>query len=784
VLDTAAVMSEHPYQLTTFIGRETELAEVLGAARRSRLVTLIGTGGVGKTRLAIEAARRLAENEIDSIYFVDLAPLREPDLLERTVIVALGGSQDPGSIPLETIVELLAAPRSLVLFDNCEHLIDPVARLSDRLLRSVPGLHVLTTSREPLDIAGEARYTVPPLSEEDGVRLFMERAHSVDHRLALTQETRSTVMQLCRGLDGLPLAIELAAARAGQMPIGEIVSRLDDRFALLTKSGRTAEPRHQTLHAAISWSYDLLTSEERAAFACLSVFVGGFDTSAAEAVAACSFDVLGRLADKSIVVVGTGVDGRSRYRLLETLRQYAHERLEESGKADAVKGRHFERFAALAKKAAAELQGPAQVFWMDRLEEELANLRAGLEWARAHDADAALTMAVDLIWFWHHRVHFAEGRSWLRELASIAPSPRPEILAAALTQAADFAFLIGDRATAALEHDRALELWRRLGDPAGVARALIAKGIAESSTGAEMAERRLLFDEAVREARRAGKEHLVVEGLVYLGRGEEAAGNPEKGRAHLEEAEAIARRTGDIWRLGWVVMNRGQHDRHQGRLEAASARFAEGLELGRSSRSSFLAVMGYTDLGSVRLAQNLEAEARQHFEAALTLEGVTPHPGAMAGLGQIAARRGNFARALTLHGASWKMPFQGWRRELWPVADLESQSWIGAARHALGPEAADIAWRSGGAMTMHEAVAYALSDADEPPAPDSPLTSREQEIAARVARGYRNREIADQLHISPRTVEAHVEHIRNKLGYQSRSQVAAWANEHGLVKGQ
>src|SRR5579864_6097733 len=305
-------MSELPHQLTTFIGRETELAEVLAAARRSRLVTLIGTGGVGKTRLAIEAARRLAEKEIDSIYLVDLAPLNDSDLLERTVIVALGGSQDPGDIPLETIVELLAAPRSLVLIDNCEHLIDPVARLSDKLLQSVPGLHVLATSREPLDITGEARYTVPPLSEEDGVRLFMERAHSVDHRLALTQDTRSSVVQLCRGLDGLPLAIELAAARAGQMPIGEIVSRLDDRFALLTKSGRIAEPRHQTLHAAISWSYDLLTSEERAAFACLSVFVGGFDTSAAEAVAACSFDVLGRLVDKSIVVPGTGVKGRAR----------------------------------------------------------------------------------------------------------------------------------------------------------------------------------------------------------------------------------------------------------------------------------------------------------------------------------------------------------------------------------------------------------------------------------------------------------------------------------------
>jgi non-specific serine/threonine protein kinase len=770
-------MSELPHQLTTFIGRETELAEVLGAARRSRLVTIIGTGGVGKTRLAIEAARRLAESEIDSIHFVDLAPLWEPDLLERTVIVALGGSQDPGSVPLETIVELLAAPRSLVLIDNCEHLIDPVARLSDRLLRSVPGLHVLATSREPLDIAGEARYTVPPLSEEDGVRLFMERAHSVDHRLALTQETRSTVVQLCLGLDGLPLAIELAAARAGQMPIGEIVSRLDHRFALLTKSGRIAEPRHQTMHSAISWSYDLLTSEERAAFACLSVFIGGFDTSAAEAVAACSFDVLGRLVDKSIVVLGTGVKGRARYRLLETLRQYAQEQLLESGKAETTKRRHFKHFAAVADMAAAELQGPNQIFWMDRLDEELANLRAALEWGRTEDPNAALVAAVDLIWFWHHRGYYAEGRSWLGQLATIAPSPRPETLAAALTQAADFAFTSGDRATAVLEHDRALQLWRRLGDPGGVARALIAKGIAASPTRADFAEQRPLFDEALREARIAGKEYLVVQGLVFLGWAEDSAGDHEKGRTHVREAESIARQIGDVFMLGFVLERLAKIDQNQGDLEAAGAHFVQSLELYRTARSWQFASDALTHLGFLRMDQKREAEARLHFEAALTLEGASvPNALAVAGLANVAASFGSFERALKLHGAASSMP------STWVIQPPDMLSWISAARRALGRGAADADWRAGSAMTTPEALAYALSDADEPPAPDSPLTAREQEIAARVARGHRNREIADQLHISPRTVDAHVEHIRNKLGYQSRSQIAAWAKEHGLVK--
>ena len=780
MLDAADVMSRLPHQLTTVLGRETELAQGVDATRHSQLVTLIGTGGVGKTRLAIEAARRMAESEIDSVYFVDLALLSEPDLLEKAVIAALGGSQNSGNVPLETIVGVLAGARSLVLIDNCEHLIDPVARLTDRLLRTVSGLRVLATSREALDIGGEDRYLVPPLNERDGADLFMERAHSVDRRLAPTQDSRSTVVQLCRGLDGLPLAIELAAARVGQMPIDEIVSRLDDRFGLLTRSSRTAEPRHQTLEAAIGWSYDLLTKKERGALACLSVFAGGFDLQAAEGVAACSIDTLGRLVDKSIVVAGAGVEGRGRYRLLETLRQYAYERLEESGKEDAVRGRHFEHFAALSKEGAGELQGPEQVFWMDRLDEELANLRAALEWSRAHDPDAALTMAVDLIWFWHHRDHFAEGRSWLRDLTSMAPSPSPHTIAAAMTGAADFAFLIGDRAAAVQEQDRALELWRRLDDPAGIARSLVAKGIAESPTAADLAERRPLFDEAVREARRAGKEHLVVEGLGFLGRAEEAAGNLEKARADLEASEVIARRTRDLWRLAWILMQFGQLDNQEGQLEAARARFTESLDLSSATRSSILASMAQDGLGVVSLQQDREAEARQHFEAALTVDGVTlPPPSSLAGLARLAARRRNFVRALTLHGASWVTPKQGWRR---PLADLERQPWIGAARGALGPEAADAAWRAGAAMTAPEAVAYALSDADEPSGPDNLLTAREQEIAARVARGYRNREISDQLHISPRTVDAHVEHIRNKLGYQSRSQIAAWANEHGLVK--
>jgi predicted ATPase/DNA-binding CsgD family transcriptional regulator len=799
-------MPDLPVQRTSFMGREAELAEVLAVAQGTRMLTLTGPAGVGKTRLATEAARRMSDTEIDSLWFVDLAPVNEPGLVEQAVIAALAGHHDPMCAAIATIAGLLGT-KSLLLLDNCEHVIDPVARLADALLREVPDLFVLATSREPLDIAGEARYAVPPLIEAQGVRLFIERARLIVPGFAPTADAKSTLAQLCRRLDGLPLAIELAAARVGQMPVEEIISRLDDRFALLTHGGRTALPRHQTLESAIVWSYDLLEMDDRAAFSFLSVFAGGFEPTAAEEVAGCSFDGLGRLVDKSMVVAGSGVGGRARYRLLESLWQYSHERLEEGENAVIGKRRHFGHFATLAKQAANELRGPRQAYWVDRLNEELANLRAALEWGRSEDPDSALAMAVDLARFWS-RGYDAECRSWLVGLASAARSPRRETLAAALTWAADFAFGQGDRATAAQEVDQALELWRRLDEPAGIAFALITKARSSTDNPTDkhsgrastryLAPQLPLLEEALREARRAGNKSLVAESLMWLGQAKSIGGRQEEARAHLQEAATIAGLAGDTWTRAFVLDSLGHLDYTEGHLEDGRARHAESLELFTAARDPAMTAHAHAYLGLVRLAQDAAADARRHFDAALTVRDVSvlrADLAVLAGMGLLAVRNGSFERALTLHGAASSLPWGagpppiGPTAPVWPwvgtgagLADLEKLPWIGAARRSLGREAADVAWRAGAAMSASQIITYALSDAGEMPEAGGPLTGREKEIAAMVARGHRNREIAELLMISTRTVDAHVEHIRNKLGHQSRAQVAAWATTQGLVK--
>jgi predicted ATPase/DNA-binding CsgD family transcriptional regulator len=791
-----------PVQRTTFVGREVELAEMLRVSHGTGMLTLTGPAGVGKTRLAIEAARQMAETEIDSLCFVDLAPISEHEPVEQAVIAALGGHLDPGRSGIEIIASLVG-PKSLLLLDNCEHLITAVAGFVDALLREVPGVFILATSREPLDIADEARYAVPPLVEEQSVRLFIERATRILPGFAPSGQAKATLAQLCRRLDGLPLAIELAAARVGQMPLEEIISRLDDRFTLLTRTNRTALPRHQTLESAIDWSYRLLDVEERAAFACLSVFAGGFDALAVEEVTGCGFDILGRLVDKSMVVTGSGVDGRARYRLLESLREYSHERLEEDGNAAFAKRRHFEHFAALARKAAGELRGPRQSYWVDRLNEEVANLRSALDGGQTEDPDDALAMAVDLIWFWK-RGRGAEGRSWLLESAVAAPSQLGEIRAAALSAAAEFAFLEGHRATAAHEADQALELWRRVDDPAGISGALITKARSgtdnppESRSGrastSALAESRPLLEEALAAAKKAGNKNLVADSLMWLGQAESIGGRQEEARAHLQEAVTIARVAGDIWTLAFVLDSLGHLDYTQGHLEDGRAHHAESLELFDAARDPGMTAHAHVHLGLVTLALGDAGDARRHFE--LAMEGVSrPDPALVGGFGLLAVRNGSFERALTLHGAVSTIPWPAGPPPIGPPApvwvwlaagtgpaDLETLPWIRAARRSLGQEAAAAAWRVGAAMSSAQVVAYALSDAGEPPEEGGSLTGREKEIAVLVARGLRNREIADQLAISKRTVDAHVEHIRNKLGHQSRAQVAAWATEQGLVR--
>ena len=444
--------------LTSFVGRTTELVEVTKLVGEARLVTITGPGGAGKTRLAVEVGTQLQASVPDGVWLVELAPLSDPSSLPRAVAAVLG-VREPTSVaptpgggtegPLrdgERLVEYLGAKNALLVFDNCEHLVEAVAGLVRRLLAHCSQLRVLATSREPLAVPGEVQWPIPPLgspavgaseaevASSEAVRLFTQRAAAVQPSFILTPKTALVVADICRRLDGIPLAIELAAARVKVLPVAQIAERLDDRFHLLTGGMRTALPRHRTLAALVDWSYDLLTEPERIGFEALSVFVGGCPLDAAEHVCAGAgvdpgdvIDVVAHLVDKSLLVAGQGPDGTARYRMLETLRQYGLDKLATAGRLDADRQRHLEWCLALAEQAEPQMRGASQRQWLDRLEADHDNLRAALDWAiRRDDTEPALRLGGALAWFWWVRGHQREGRAWLEDaLATEGPVDRP-----------------------------------------------------------------------------------------------------------------------------------------------------------------------------------------------------------------------------------------------------------------------------------------------------------------------------------------------------------------------
>ena len=424
-----------PGALNAFIGREAALREVREAVQRSRMVSLIGSGGTGKTRLAIEAASELTRTFEDGVWLVELATVAEPNLVAPTIAATLGAQSQGDTSPLALVEAALADKRALLILDNCEHLVDETARIAHALLRALPRLHLLATSREALGVEGETLYRVPSMtmpagegatsvadvgSSEAGT-LFVQRAQVVAPSFTLTEKNAAAVARVCRRLDGIPLAIELAAARLTALSIDELARRIDDRFRLLTGGLRSALPRQRTLRALVDWSYDLLSADERKIIATLAVFSGGFTLDAAERVCAGEasdtnvLDALERLVAKSLVIAEQQPETDTRYRLLETIRQYAGEKLAESGVADAARGRHFAYFLELATRAADALDGPFALEWLDRIEADHDNARAALDWsAEVAPADYA-SLAAAMAGFWDTRGHFTEGFARLEQ---------------------------------------------------------------------------------------------------------------------------------------------------------------------------------------------------------------------------------------------------------------------------------------------------------------------------------------------------------------------------------
>jgi predicted ATPase/DNA-binding CsgD family transcriptional regulator len=756
-----------PLQLSSFVGREKELAEVKRLLEDARLLTLTGSGGCGKTRLALAVAGELVEGFEDGVWLAELAPLSDPSLVPQAVASTLSVREQQGRSPTETLSDYLGSKRVLLVLDNCEHLIESCAGLAETLLRSCPELRVLATSREALGIVSEVAWPVPSLSLPDlrrlpdieslpryeSARLFVERAAAVKPSFTITEQNVAAVAQVCYRLDGIPLALELAAARAKVLPVEQIADRLDDCFRLLAAGGRTAMPRHKTLHATMAWSHELLSGGERVLFRRLAVFAGGFSLEAAELVCAGGdleraevLGLLSHLVDKSLVVAREE-GGEARYRLLETVQQYGREKLENAGEVGQVRERHAGYYLALAEEAEPELKREQQVAWLERLERERDNLRLAMRWLLGRgEPEEAARLGWALWLFWGIRAHFAEGRRWMEQALS-GSAMTASARAKALFVAGMMANHQGDHRAAEPLIKESLGLFRGLGDRLGTAYALSNAGFAAIGQGRH--ERAIaLIEESV-------DLFLEVE---------------EKWGASIQFCFlAVA------WR------DRGDHARAK---QLAERGLALSREVGeRQSISSALYI-----LATLTQAERDPEHARDLFEEGLTVSAELGNEADVAhcleGLASIAGAEGRIVCAARLWGAEEALLGKIEAAVYTYVPDHSlHQSRVAAARARLGEEAFEAAWAEGRAMNPEQAVEYALEqDATPEPEPDlAGLSAREVEVLSLVAAGLTNAEVAGKLFISPRTVNWHLGSIYRKLGLSSRAEATRFAVEHGLL---
>jgi predicted ATPase/transcriptional regulator with XRE-family HTH domain len=631
-----------PNPTTTLVGRELELEEVAALLARpgARLLTLTGTGGVGKTRLAVEAARVAAHRFPDGVFFVGLAPLADPDLVIPTIARSLGAAEAEGRTPLEALQGHLQGKKLLLVLDNLEHLLDAAVGVAG-LIEACPGLVVLATSRAPLRVRGEQEYPVPPLTlpsstvrpsevdvtEAPSGRLFLERARAVSPAFAITQENAGAVAAICWRLAGLPLALELAAAKARFMDPETLLARLDR--ALGTAWTRDLPERQRTMQATLDWSHDLLAGEERALFRRLSVFSGGFTLEAAEEV--CAFgeigpeeilELLARLTEHSLVTVSTDADG-TRYGMLKPLRQYALERLKESGESAAARERHAARFLALAEGAQPHFLGPEYQVWSGRLEREHDNLRDALRFAReAGDLCSGFRLVGALSLFWWMRGYLEEGRRWvegfLSEPFDAGRAGCEPARAWALWAAGALAFGQGDLVRASGRFEESLVLYRRLGDDTGIASVLAEFGQVARSQG-DHDRATVLSEEGLELARRLGDPRAAAIALGTLGRLERHRGNPEEAMARYEESLALFRGLGHEWGSAYTLANVADAALGRGEPERALALGQESLSIYEALGDRSGMALALVTLGDVARERGDEERAGTLYEEALDL---------------------------------------------------------------------------------------------------------------------------------------------------------------------
>ncbi len=748
-----------PALVTTFVGRVEDLKKLRRLLASSRLLTLTGPAGVGKTRLALELARRAAKANPNRVLWVDLGPLSNPELVAAAVGTAAGITERGGNL-LDLLADRLRGATTLILLDNCEHLVEGCAMVVDQLLHGCPDLRVLATSRELLRVDGELGWSVAPLALPESeveldelkgmeaIALFVDRASLSRPGFRLTSANASDVARICHHLDGLPLAIELAAAGLRAMTEADVLRGLDDRFRLLVLGARTAPARQQTLVAALDWSYCLLNAEEQSLLRDLSVFAGSFSVEAVRAVAAAgagdAMRVLSALVDKSLLVAEPGPSGRMRHRLLETVRAYALERLAETGDLEAARARHVRFYLELAEKADNEQRGPGQAEASELLEVEYDNLRATLDWVVKHDHEAGARLAGALAWFWGIRGHQMEGRRWIEVvLRNTSTEGMPRIKA--LFGRAILAHHQGHQAVALADLVECESFWRARGATRHLAECLMLAGSTLDALG-RLGEAEAAVQEAVGLFRELSDDWGVAICLNNIASASLARGDNERAKTQFEECLALSRASQNAWLAGGAVLGLADALSETGESVEAHRYWTEGVEIAARLRSPWDAAFG------------------------------------LCGLARSAALS-DPVRTVTLAGAAANLlAGMGGSMDEWSQSRLDSA--LELARAKLASQAVQEAWARGEQMGFQRAIAYALSEA--PPkgtqiARGSPLSRREAQVAELVAEGLTNRAIAGRLFISERTAEGHVARVMEKLAFQTRSQIAAWI---GISKGQ
>jgi predicted ATPase/DNA-binding SARP family transcriptional activator/class 3 adenylate cyclase len=831
-----------PAQLTSFIGREQQIAEVNGLVRNRRLVTLTGSGGVGKTRLALKAAEGLLEAFPDGVFLVELAPLADPELVAQACLQALGVVGQPGVPITDSLVHYLGKKHLLLLLDNCEHLIAACTQLVDRLLKACPGLHVLATSREILSVPGETPYRLPSLevpgrralpslaelAQVEAVRLFVERAAQVAPGLVLTAENAGSIAQIGQRLDGIPLAIELAASRVRMMSVQQVASRLDDTFRLLTGGSRAVLPRQQTLKAMIDWSYNLLSCKERLLMQHLSVFAGGWSLEAAEAICADGeegcigsggwvdsaevIDLLAQLVDKSLVMAEAG-ERETRYRMLETIRQYARGRLLEAGSSGRIHDRHLAYFGRLSARAEPHLRGKGMVGWLERFDGELDNVRAALEWSLRGNVVQGLQIMADLMWFWWIRGLFAEGAEWLRRLLEAEAAERGEAPLAgeralprarglrAYSYLSSFVYALSDEDRLGLLKE-SISILRQLGPNGrrelGISLLYVMSINDEIDLQPEEEQEMLaIFQETherfyyseylwqeqskaaihgnwdraeacIQESLAISREIEDFDGISSraseLGGYAIFAGDYTWAEALFGEAVEASQKIGNRWMemeiMGGfvlVALSQGQYGKAAGLNEAALREFQE-LNLRFSVSSALLTGMiiawaqgdyqqaarlgreviedypeipenptqAYFYLGRVALAQGDVSQAEAFFRQATSMLSSSvpkkvPHIGGafimgafLLGWAELFYKQGKLIEAARVLGGIADI-YQRTRYYLTPRDRCEQAATLEATRAALGEAGFTRAWQAGQAMTLDQAIEYALNEATEGP---------------------------------------------------------------------